>query len=287
MRRGSLSLRSRPAVFGRPPAAVLALPLAILLLAAPAASQIVTGRVVDASDNAALAGVTITLVDAQTATQRAVVSNADGEFIIAITAPGAYLFRASRVGYATIQTPAIAIGEGEVVEVEVLLDVEAVELEPLTVVVRRRETQRERDLRQYFGRVERYGEPHLGTTQIYTREFLERWDALSLEDVFRDYIRWNPHGAACNPKVFLDGRRRSGSFLGDLGYTSISTLEGIELYAGVGPGEGRFWDAGGCGVVLLWTRALPESGGKLSRAEVVALAGAAAVLTLLAAWLIF
>ncbi len=286
MCRGSLSLQSRPAVLGKPQASVVALPFAILLLATPAASQIVAGRVVDASDNAALDGVTITLVDTLAATHREVVSNAAGEFFIVVTAPGTYLLRASRLGYATTQTPPIEIGDGEVVEVEVRLDVEAVESEPLTVVVRRRETQRERDLREYYERVEQYGESQLGST-IYTREILEEWDALSLEEAFRFYIRWRPYGRGCDPKVFLDGQPRRGRFLEGFGFMSVSKVEGIELYAGGGPGRSRFSDPDGCGVVLVWTRLLPEGASQLGLIELLVLAGAAALLTLQAALLIF
>jgi hypothetical protein len=286
MCRNSLSLHSPPAGFGKPQGSVLALPFAILLLATPATSQIITGRVVDASDSAAVGGVTITLVDTLAVTHREVVNNAAGEFIIAITAAGKYLLRASRLGYATTQTPPIEIGDGEVVEVEVRLDVEAVQLEPLTVVMRRRETRRERDLREYYGRVEHYGEAHLGST-IYTRELLEEWDAFSVEEVFRSYIRLRPFGGGCDPKVFLDGQQLYGPFLEDLRFMSVSNVEGIELYAGSGPERGRFWDPDGCGVVLVWKRALPEGGSRLGVTEVLVLAGAAALLTLVAAWLVF
>ena len=287
MHRASLFQLS-PVVLGKPQASVAALPLAILLLATPATSQIVAGRVVD-SDKAPVDGVTIALIDTMAATQREVVSNAAGLFIIVINAPGTYRLQASRLGYATAQTPPIEIGDGEVVEVELRLDVEAVELEPLTVVVRRRENQRERDLRGYYERIARYGEPQVGLTQIYTRETLADWDALSFEDVFRDYLRWRwrTSGSDCDPKVFLDGRHMYGQFLGDLRYMSISSIEGIELYAGTGPDRSRFWDPNGCGVILVWSRVLPEGGGGLGLIEVLALGGAAVLLILQAALLAF
>jgi hypothetical protein len=261
------------ASFGRLQAPVLALPLAILLLAVPATAQIVTGRVIDASNDEPLGGVTLTLLDARSETYRSFVSNDGGAFLITIAAPGTYLLRASRIGYATVESPPFGIGEGEVIEVEVLLDVEAVQLEPLTVVVRRPETQLERDLRGYFERAEAFGEPRLGATQIYTRESLQQWDAWSLEDLFRDFVRWRPR---CTPKVFVDGRRRSD----DLSMMSVFLIEGIELYAGSGPKSSRFWDPQGCGVILVWRRVLPETEGGLSLVEVLALAGAGVALIL-------
>ncbi len=257
---------------------------AILLLATPAASQIIMGQVLDDSSSAPIDGVTITLVDTLDATYRAVVNNSAGDFIIAITDPGTYLLRASRLGYATIETPPIEIAEGEVVEVEVRLAVEAVQLDPLTVVVRRPETQRERDLREYYGRVEQYGDPRLGSTQIYGRDYLQRWDAYSLADAFRLFILWSPN---CVPKVFLDGQLQEGPFLEDLKRQSVANFEGIELYAGGGPTQSRFWDPAGCGVILVWTRALPGGGGQLGLLEILALAGTAVLLVAQAALLAF
>ena len=250
-------------------------------------AQIVAGRVIDAASSEPVDGVTIELADTLGAVHRTVVSNAAGGFIIPVAAPGKYRFRASRLGYATIQTPPVAIADGEVVEIEVRLDVEAVELEPLTVVVRRSETQRERDLRGLYARAEQYGEPHLGSVQIYTRESLAAWDPYSLKDAFEIYVRWRPSASDCDPRVFLDGRRQYGPFLADIGSMSVSNIEGIELYAGGGPARSRFWDPNGCGVVLVWTRWLPGDSGPLDLIDVLALAGAAALLTLQALGLLF
>lgn len=275
------------AALGNPPASVAVLWLVLPLLPTPATAQIVTGRVLDASDNDPIEGVQIALIDNTDATRREVVSNSAGEFIILFNTPGTYLLRASRIGYATAETRPIPIGEGEVVEVELRLDVEAVEVEPLAVVVRRPETQRERDLRRYHERIERYGERHVGPTQIYTREALANWDAYSLEELFGSYLLWRPYGSDCSPKVFLDGRPVYGPFLGDAGLMSVSNIEGIELYAGSGAKGSRFWDPDGCGVVVVWTRALPERGGKLSPVEILALGAAAVLLVVQAVSLAF
>lgn len=222
-----MSWGSRPLGWPRPEfgkTQVCALLFGGLLFVTPASAQIVTGRVVDAADNEPVAGATVTLLDQLAAPQRAVVSNSAGNFIMSITSAGTYRLWAGRIGYATIESPAIEIGDGEVVEVEVRLAVEAVAMEPLTVVVRRPETQRERDLRGFYERTERYGESDIGPRQIYTRDKLAGWYAFSVEEVFRFYIRWTPYGSGCNPKVYLDGRQYG--HLGDLGSMPGSILEG-------------------------------------------------------------
>lgn len=255
-----------------------------LLLAAPVASQIVIGRAINDSSDAPIAGVTIALLDGL---ERETVSNAAGEFAIAIGAPGSYSLRASRIGYDTALTRSFEISPGEVVELELRLATKAVELEALTVVARRRETQREHDLRELYERAAQYGESRLGSTQIYTRVGLAGWDPFSLSDLFEIQLQWRPAGSGCNPRVFVDGRRLYGPFLQDIGSRSVASLEGIELYAGGGPSQSRFWDPQGCGVVLVWTRWLPGDAGGLDALEVLALVGGAALLVFQALGLLF
>lgn len=274
MCRGSRSLNSRVAIFGRPPGCVVALLSASLLCATPATSQIVTGRVVDASDEP-VGGVAIVLLDTLAAEGREVVSNASGVFFLAARAPGTYRLRASH-GEATVETRLIEIGEGEAVEVELKVDA-AQEAEPLEIVRRRRETRREKDVREFYERVEVYGERAVGSTQIYSRASLEQYDALSLAEFFTLYSRWTPYGSGCSPKAFVDGQPRA---LRNVNFLRISTFEGIELYSGSGPTRSRFWDPDGCGVVLVWTNMARESGGGLGIVEVLAITGAAALLGL-------
>ncbi len=275
MCRSSRSLRSRLDVFGKSPGSVVALLFANLLLASPATSQIVTGRVVDKGDEPVV-GVAIVLLDTLARAHREAVSNNAGNFLLVATVSGTYRLRASRGG-AAVETRPIEVGEGEVVEVELKVDKEAVELEVLTVVERRRETRREKDLREFYERVETYGERHIGSTQIYTRKSLEEYDALSLAEFFRLYSRWSPYGSGCAPKAFVDGRPRA---LRNVSFLRVSNFEGIELYAGSGPTRSRFWDPAGCGVVLVWTDVLREGGGGLGIVEVLAITGAAALLGL-------
>lgn len=256
MWRGSLSFPFPTAIAGRLRKSAVLVPLAILLFASPASPQIVVGRVVDAGSGEPIGGVLVTLVDTLDVAHRSVASNSAGEFTIVLRAPGTYILRATRLGYSTTESRPVEIGEDEAVEVELQLDVEAVELEPLTVVVRRRESVLERDLRGYYERIERYGEPHLGSIRIFTREFLERWDRFMLPEVLKFYgLRSGGFGLRCSPRVFLDGLPMWGlarqEFLGDM---LVSDIEGIEFYERLGPVETRFWDPNFCGVVLVWTR---------------------------------
>ncbi|MGD2151834.1 MAG: carboxypeptidase-like regulatory domain-containing protein, partial [Gemmatimonadales bacterium] len=253
--------------------------LAVLLLAAPATPQIISGRAVDADSGEPVDGVLITLLDRLGATRADVVTDSAGNFIIEVPTPGTYALRAARLGYHTARTRPIEIGEDEAVELELRLDVRPVELEELAVVVRRRENLRERDLREYRERIERYGRSHVGSQRIFAREDLEGWEAFDVEHALR-YLspgwrrigqRWNVYGQPCSPKVFLDGRPIRQELDSVLKQIPVWDVEGIEFYSGAGPVETRFWDADGCGVVLVWTR--PFVGGE-RRAYLGVLTGA-------------
>lgn len=255
--------------------------LAIILLATPATPQIVAGRAVDATTGAPIDGVLIALLDTLDVTHASVVSNSAGEFIIMVPSAGTYMLRASRLGYATARTRPIEIGEGEAVELELRLDVRAVELEPLTVVVRRRENLYERDLREYHERIERNRRLHEG--RIFAREDLQGLDAWTVRSAIgRLSPPFYSFGETCAPKVFLDGRPMS---VGEDRYMSLSNIEGLEFYRGFGPAGTRFVDPDHCGVILVWTRPLTE-GRPFGLTKLLA-AGAAVLLTLVASWLVF
>jgi hypothetical protein len=253
------------AIFGKLLKSVVALPLAIVAVATPATPQIIAGRVVDAGSGEPIDGVTITAVASLDMAHGSVVSNVAGEFLIVIPSAGTYVLRADRLGYATARTRPIEIGADEAVEVELRLNVEAVELEPLTVVVRRRENLRERDLREFYERADYYGEPHLGSIRIFTREFLNGRDAYTADDALRYYSPWwRSFGRTCDPKVFLDGRPVSGVLLAELKFMSLRNVEGIEFYRGFGPTNSRFVDQDDCGVALVWSRPHPPGHTKLA-----------------------
>jgi TonB family protein len=102
---------------------------------------------------------------------------------------------------------------------------------------------------------------------IITRERIERAHSKRMVDLLRQvpsvrvtttrnwgtvaYIR----GAACTPLVFIDGLpATAGPF--DLDMIDLSSVEGIEVYAGMGSVPAEFSSARGdrCGVIAIWSR---------------------------------
>lgn len=249
--------------------------LAGLLFPAPTAAQAVSGWTMDAETGAVLADVEVALLDTLGERRGAAVSDSAGVFTVELPAPGSYVIEASRLGYDTLRTRRLEVAFGEAIQVEVRLGVRALALDPLTVTARRRDaSQRARDMREYYERIERYGDRQIG--RILTREDLERRAGVNMEWL------WTRHFmplSRCEPTVYWDGRRVDPSMIMDLPATNI---EGIELWRGIGAPETRFTDLDGlCGVLLVWSRPLEDNANPFSASRLLMAVGAAAGLFLL------
>ena len=100
-----------------------------------------------------------------------------------------------------------------------------------------------------------------------TRDMIERTNSSKLADALRQVpsIRIMPvrgvgtmafiRGANCPPLFYIDGTpANAGSF--DLDLIDLATVEGIEVYAGIGSVPGELAAARGdrCGVIAVWSR---------------------------------
>ena len=100
-----------------------------------------------------------------------------------------------------------------------------------------------------------------------TREMIERTNSSKLADALRQVpsIRIAPvrgvgtmaflRGASCPPLFYVDGTpANAGPF--DLDLINLETVEGIEVYAGIGSVPAEFAAARGdrCGVIAIWSR---------------------------------
>jgi hypothetical protein len=110
--------------------------LAILLaaVALPAHAQTVQGRAVDRETLQPIADASLALLDVAGAAVATTRSGPDGAFRITALEPGEYRLTASRLGYRTMLSAAVTLGEGEVVDVEARISPQAVALDTATVV---------------------------------------------------------------------------------------------------------------------------------------------------------
>jgi hypothetical protein len=243
--------RSRVSQLTRPGTVLLA--LVMLLLAVPAAAQVVTGVVVDEVSGAPVPGVRLTLLAGARVVARTEARD-DGGFRFRPVRPGSYTLRASRMGYLMFEAPQVTVGEGEEVTTRVRMVVQPIEMEALAATGRSRLDQ-EATLQGALARREVL--PSAGTRRVMTRDDHEMRAAFSAGDV----LRWLPPSYRCMV-VFVDGRPElSREMAAERMSTPVAGIEAIEFY--------RWWhdaplnlkyappyaaNPSRCSVLAIWSR---------------------------------
>jgi hypothetical protein len=117
-------------------AAIAALAILFIAIPAPAAGQVIRGRVVDAASGAAvpLARVAVTGTGQRTRATTA----ADGRFAVTLRRGGSFRVQVTRTGYAQGTTRSVSVGSGDTVDVVVRLPTAPHLLDPVTVTGRPR-----------------------------------------------------------------------------------------------------------------------------------------------------
>lgn len=235
------------------------------LFAAPLSSQIVQGRVLNATGGEPVAAATVELLAGRDEIQVRVSSDEDGRFMLRARSPGTFRIRSGRIGFQTVTTaPFDLVRDEEPLEVEVLLGVEAIPLAPLVVVSDRpaRVEHLRLHIRGFHERRKTWGEEGMGFGQFLGPEELERKILFQASDALRDLRGVRVGGAGgrrqqilfrggrCPPRLYVDGVWVRG---GDLnGVVSPSEILAMEIYLGMtGPPE----FVGGCGAIVVWTGA--------------------------------
>jgi hypothetical protein len=101
----------------------------VLAAALPAHAQTVQGRAVDRETQQPIADASLVLVDAEGSTAVSGRSGADGTFRLTAPHAGEYRLTASRIGYRTMVSTAVSLGDGQVVQVEARITPQALALD--------------------------------------------------------------------------------------------------------------------------------------------------------------
>ena len=225
-------------------------------LPAPLAVQAVfTGRTLNDSTKQPISGVEIVLEKPATRVE----TDTQGKFTIGSIPWGIQTAVIRKIGYRPVRLRLLVAGN-DTVEVDILLEASAVELEPIEVTastVRRGMEDFARRRIAGFGR-------------FYDSKDLRRSEGRRLSDLFTGVagVRVVNRGirsvlvssrSGCAMSIWLDGMQLSGGsrrITQDINEFPISQLEGIEIYAGAGetPAELFGLGNGACGTVALWTR---------------------------------
>lgn len=117
-----------------------ALAIASVVLQVPVASpgqgQVIRGKLVNASDDTAITGAMVTLMDRNGHSLRQVLTGSEGAFFeLRAPEPGEYRLRAERIGYATTFSSFFSISAGDTLTVQLATPVEALSLEGISATV--------------------------------------------------------------------------------------------------------------------------------------------------------
>ncbi|MGW8266804.1 MAG: carboxypeptidase regulatory-like domain-containing protein [Longimicrobiales bacterium] len=113
------------------------LAFAILLVPPHAAAQVVRGQLLNGETGLPLEGAMIVL-QGPSGELGTVLSNATGRFILQAPGPGTYSIRADRIGHASTTSDLFRLSSGDTVDIRLVAEVRAIELEALEVSGERR-----------------------------------------------------------------------------------------------------------------------------------------------------
>ncbi|MCI0432945.1 MAG: carboxypeptidase regulatory-like domain-containing protein [Gemmatimonadetes bacterium] len=247
-----------------------ALVASFILGVAPLTAQkrpVIEGRLHDSATRRPIANGTVALLDSALAVVTQVMTDDEGAFRLEAPRPGDYFVLAHSIGYRRVVDGIIEMQDGGYISIDVYLRPEPLEMDSLLV-----EARRQRSVR-HLESVGFYERRQAGFGQFLTPEQIERLPPpLDVADLLRRIpgVRMQPDGAGgfrvrlsggCVPRLYIDGLRTEDVALNEL--VSEADIEGVEVYTGAAvplqysgtqEGGGRSPGAGGCGVVLVWSR---------------------------------
>jgi hypothetical protein len=236
--------------------------VALLGAAVRADAQTITGRVVDSATEAGIPEATVEALRDREVIGRTV-TDADGSFELQVRGSGAYVLRASALGYPALESDALEVRSRELVEVTLRISPAPLPLDGITVDARRTDLRHAATYEGLYAR--RETALPVGSTRVVLRNDHEMVNSMQVEDVLlwmrtpRRCVHWYVNG---EPVVTPDKE-----WLYEL---SAQMLEGIEFYRDGFLAPYDYW-GGDCGpmpspqysVIALWYRRPdPRNGGQ-------------------------
>ena len=237
----------------------------------PLHAQRVEGQILDAETTAPIGGATLQLLNEQGQAVHRTTSNARGYFTLRAPAPGLYRIHASRLGYRDAASgPIDLVSTGER-DVDLLLSSSAVQLDPLTVTGVPQSARLA--AAGFYERRQHFGPNGLREAHFLDQRDIERLNPYQISDLFNHLPHvWNHRGKPtmrrnCSPAIVIDGfviasgrsRMSRTSILPTKvelprELASVRSLAGVEVYYGIAIPARYMIDAGGCGVILYWSK---------------------------------
>ena len=210
-----------------------------------------------APDSLGVADVELRVTDLRGTVLARAQSDHRGAFRLPLPGPGTFRLVARRIGLTPLERT-LDVGDEEVTEVELWMAEEAIPLEPLVVVARRRI--REGTLDEFYDRMAHMKQA--GRGWFMTREEIEASPHanstfllhqsphvyLRPGDGSRHSVLMRRGGRLCTPALYIDGMPASFDRL-----PNMIDMEGIEVYRARWEHVPGYWN-GDCGTIFIWRR---------------------------------
>ena len=241
------------------PLLVLSALLALVPAAAPAAAQVVNGRLLERGTETPIAGATVEIL-AGGAVQASALTDTLGDFRVKVEDAGSYRLSVRRTGYSPALTRDFVVERDDTTHVVLRLVAGTVLLAPVEAVARARRLPP--SLIAFYDRVE-----NSNSGRFITRDRIDARNAMRTTDLLRtvaglSIVQTRRGGTAvrtrnCEPMVYVDGVYvpLQGMSLDDVVHPQ--DLEGIEVYSGpssLPPAFVRFRGSQCGAAVLFWTK---------------------------------
>ncbi|MGD8320567.1 MAG: TonB-dependent receptor plug domain-containing protein [Gemmatimonadota bacterium] len=184
----------------------------------------------------------------------------EGGFDLGMVSPGTYVIEITRIGYTTL-SDTVGFVDGPPAVLSVFLTPEAIDLEPITVIV----DQTTNPILQGFER-----RRALGIGAFITRDDIERRHPTKVSDLFRSvpsvHVTTSPRTGdgiltmrgGCRPGIVIDGAPVSSGVSLDM-TMSPQDVEAIEIY-GLANAPVQY-SRSQCGTIMVWTRVTQRTAG--------------------------
>ena len=235
--------------------------------AAPVHGQVLQGHVMDDETDQPIPGVRVEMLQEGRRPVGHALTDSVGAFAIAAARQGSFRLRAERIGYASATTAEVGVPMGDTVAVVVRLRAGSVLLAPLEVVTRPRRVSNSPLLAEAFERMERgMGGRFITSDELRMRNPARLTDAMSQSGVVVSGTNVWMNRTRCPPMVVVDGilatrneGGRDGAQYSAINMVDPSSVELIEIYAGVAGMPPEWINVGRCGVIAIWTRRGPPA----------------------------
>lgn len=230
----------------------------------------VGGTVIDAQSGAPIVGARVLLFRANEELVRSTDTDSRGAFLVGVPQSGSYFARVERIGYPAHTTELLEVSDRQRLTIEIRLSPQAIGLDSLVVVGRRRETGREAfERRRATAERGTFMDPvQVALTEApLPTDILKRVPGIEVTHldnirlpgrgcllVYLDNMRF-PIMGGVNSRMVLRGEAHLNEFI------SARSVRGVEIYPRIAdvPREirrSRRWpeiETGKCGVIIIWT----------------------------------